>query len=317
MSAREVAFLGPEGTFTSVAVRRLRLLPDPVPVPLATVADVVDAVDTGALPYGVVPFENSIEGVVIPTLDRLVFSARNVLAAEAVVLPVTFTAFVAPAHIGSAGPWRVASHPHALAQCSAYVRRTGETMQTTSTAEACTVAATAAVPTIAVASPEAGVAAGLTAVAEEVEDTPGAATRFLLLSRSVGPAGKPSETLLVVTPASDRTGGLRDLLDVFARRELNLSALVVRPLREALGRYTFVLTVRGHVSDDPVRAAVRELVGSGHAVKLLGSYSEEEAAPRLASPSSVPVGSVAEDGGLEGLLDPPELEYDVPAETGA
>lgn len=320
--AVEVAFLGPEGTFASQAVRRLSLLPTSKPVPLPSVHAVIDAVEAGTFRYGVVPLENSVEGVVTPTLDRLVFHTQRVLAAEEVVLPVTFTAFTLPAWREHPGPWEVISHPHALAQCQQFcAAHATRTATAPSTAAACAqVAAYAAddlagvpdvAPKLALASPQAGQAHALAPVAEHVEDHHGAATRFLLLAHGVAPDDAPCNTLMVVTPPSDQAGILAGLLAVVARHQLNLSSLVVRPLKRSLDRYTFVLTVRSAISDPNLQSCLNVLVHDGHAIKLLGSYRRDphwNQADSLAVDADFPLGSV--HGGAsrpEGAWNPPVI----------
>ncbi len=320
-----VAFLGPEGTFASLAVRRVHLVPHVDPIPLPGVVEVIDAVESGQYAYGLVPLDNSVEGVVTPTLDRLVFHTRHVLGVEEVVVPVTFTAFAAPAHRQHPGPWTVTSHPHALAQCQRFVAAQGApALPASSTAAACAAVAAAdsaagsnegpnQPPLLALAAPEAGACHHLVPVASQVEDHPGAATRFLLLARGVAPAdGQPCNTLLVVTPPDDHVGVLMELLTVVAHHELNLASLVVRPLKRHLDRFTFVLTVQGHIAQPALRACVLQLLADGHAVKLLGSYRLDPS--DVVTPQApLPAGSLrAGDPGVESaLLHPPVVGAEV------
>lgn len=314
-----VAYLGPPGTFTSQAVERLRLVGADPAVPLAAVADVVEAVERGEHAFGLVPVENSVEGVVTSTLDRLVFATTRARIAEEVVVPVTFDAFCAPAYAGHPGPWTVVSHPHALAQCSWYVRRHASgTRQAASTAEACALAARAAAavgvrdadPVLALAAPPAGPRYGLVRRDERVEDHRDAATRFFLLAGAVAPPTHPCRTMLVVTPPDDRTGVLRALLDPFADRGIALSALSVRPLRSALGAYCFILTVAGHMGDAALASAVEGVLDGGNSVKLLGSYWQSPQPVTTLFRLDSPPGSVARAssaGARAALFSPPRL----------
>lgn len=348
-----VAFLGPEGTFASQAVRQVRLLGVVDPVPLGSVHEVIDAVESGRFAYGLVPLENSVEGVVTPTLDQWVFHTTGVLAAEEVVVPVTFTAFAAPAHRDHPGPWTIYSHPHALAQCQQFVRAQGQaSFPTTSTAAACAQVgswanaavgeeesgaqngtgqtgsgqmgtgqtsreqtqheSTSAAPPLAIASPSAGAGHDLVPVAQNIEDHSGAATRFVLLGHGIAPATQPCNTLLVVTPPDDRAGVLAHLLGLVADVGLNLSSLVVRPLKGTLDLYTFVLTVRAHISQDRMQECLRRLLWHGYAVKLLGSVLRDET-PLADAESTVPQGSVRlGEPGCAALLEPPVVAVGEP-----
>jgi prephenate dehydratase len=296
-------YLGPEGTFTEIAARAL-FPAGRTPVPLPTVADVVARVDAEDDAVGVVPVENSVNGEVTSTIDLMLFTMARASVVGATTVPVTFEAFavddtVAPGPPDGPRP-TVVSHPHALAQCRRFIDSLGATTrEASSTAEACRIVAELGDESfVALAAPGVGARLGLRSVATRVEDFPGAATRFLALGHDRPARTSDDRTMLVVVPPSDRAGVLAELLTAFSARRVNLFSLHSRPLRSTLGQYCFILTADSHHGSGPLRDALRELLGSGHAVKVLGSYP--------ASGAEQPGALFAEMPGL--LHDPAELD---------
>jgi prephenate dehydratase len=270
-----VAYLGPEGTFAHQAVALARCLPEPVDaVPRPTVVSVIEAVEDGACDFGVVPFENSVEGQVNLTVDVLVHDAERIQVCEEVVLAVTFGAYRRP---GDDSPMRaVASHPVGLAQCRHWVHDQGvPARETSSTAEACRIVAEGDEPgLIAVASPAAAARWGLEAIAVGVEDFPGAETRFVVVGESAAEPTGADRTMFVLVPPDERAGVLLRALEHLSGRGINLSAIASRPLRVRLGEYCFVLVADAHLTDAPMAAAFDGLRADGYSVKLLGSYPQ-------------------------------------------
>ena len=273
-----VAYLGPEGAFAHQAVGRLRSIPAPVePVAKPTVVSVIEAVEDGDCEYGVVPFESSVEGQVNLTVDVLVHDAERIQVCEEVVLPVSFNAWRRPGD--AAAPAVVSSHPVGLAQCRKYVHGLGvPARETSSTAEACRlVAETSEAGLIALASPVAGERWGLEAIAEGVEDFPGAETRFVVVGPDAAAPTGVDNTMVVLVPPNDRAGVLLRALEHLSGRGLNLSAIASRPLRVKLGEYCFVLVIDGHATDLLMREAFDALRSDGYDVRVLGAYPRWQA----------------------------------------
>jgi prephenate dehydratase len=302
-----VAYLGPEGTFAQAAALQIRTTSAEQLEPAVDVETIADGVERGTFEFGVVPIENSVHGFVLPTLDHLLFVNERVLVREEVVLDVTFTLWRnAAAPSGAASV--VLSHPHALAQCRrAIVARGLRTEETPSTADACRLVAQERTDALCIAGPLAGDRYGLVAEAVGVEDRTGGRTRFYLLATRLAPAPSPAavtdfRTALVLTPVRDRPGILLEMLRPFAERGVNMSSLMSRPLRSALGIYCFFVIVDTHIDDPRLAAAVSDLLDAGVRVKNLGSYLAWPSAPPLANAhADVPPGSVASN-------DPPDRQ---------
>ena len=269
-----VEYLGPEGTFAHQGTDLLRTVGDDATfVATATVQEVIHDVDEGRCDFGLVPLESSIEGGVLSTIDVLVFEVERARIREEVVVPVTFGAH-RRAEFVDAPATTILSHPFGLAQCKRYALERGlATRSTTSTAESCRIVAASDDPgLVAVSSAKAAALTGLVTVDHEIEDFPGARTRFALVARELLPPTGDDKTTLVATPPSEGVGILLKTLQPISDRGINISEIVSRPLRQQLGEYCFLLTIDRHGDEPAVRAAIADLESNGFTVKVLGSY---------------------------------------------
>ncbi|MFJ1808367.1 MULTISPECIES: prephenate dehydratase [unclassified Streptomyces] len=271
------AYLGPEGTFTQAALRRV--VPAGRDRPFPTVPAALDAVRRGDCAAAVVPLENSVKGVVPVTMDQLV-SAELHITAE-VEVPVTF-ALMARTGIELPAVTEVLSHPHALAQCARWLAEhlpEARVRPADSTAAAAReVAETASEAGVAaVAAPLAADLYGLTTLATGIGQRAGAVTRFV----SVAPAWFPptrtwlDRTSLMVNPG-DGPGRLIDILSEFSSRDIEVSRLHSWPTGERLGSYRYFIDVDGHIENPPVREAMSAIAGLGAGARFLGSYPRWE-----------------------------------------
>jgi len=279
------AYLGPAGTFAEQALHSVPAARRVEPVPVATVAEVLQAVRDGEADAGLVPLENSVEGAVGPTMDGLATGAPLVITRE-VLLPVAFNLYARPG-LAPDAVRTVASHPHGIAQCRHWLRvhlPGAEIRESPSTADA----AAGVVRgdwDAAVCAPVAGERHRLARVADGIADNPGAVTRFVLVARPDVPPARTGHdvTSLVAFIAHDRTGALLEVLTEFAVRGINLTRIESRPTREGLGRYCFFLDCTGHLADARVGEALMGLRRICADVRFLGSYpragSEEPVRP--------------------------------------
>jgi len=275
-----VGFFGPFGTFTEQAVRSQADLAAGELVAFPTVPDVLDAVAAGNVDGGVVPMENSIEGVVNFTQDALSFD-YDLLISREMVLDVELCL------VGRGdGPLAeikvVHSIPIATAQCHRFLREAlpdTEVHVANSTADAArTVSAQLAdgadAPVAAISPRVAAELYGLDVLAADIADHPGNQTRFVLVTRDAIPAPTGHDrTGLVVYQRADQPGSLISILQEFAARRINLSNLLSRPTKAGgLGDYCFVIYADAHVADEVMADAMRALHAKQGAVKFLGSY---------------------------------------------
>ena len=274
--ARRVAFFGPAGTFTEQALLTQSDLAAIEREPMRTVPDVLDAVSNGDADLGFVPIENSIEGTVNFTQDALVFDHELLIQRE-VVLDIEHCILGRPG--ATLRDVKVLlSIPVATAQCHNFVRTElpdVEVRAANSTAEAARlVAEDQASAMAAIAPANAAPMYGLEVLRRNIADHEGNQTRFVLVGRDRIPARTGHDkTGLVVFQRADEPGSLIGILQEFAARRINLQQLLSRPTkRGGLGDYCFVIYADGHIADEVMADALRDLRTKQGNVKFLGSY---------------------------------------------
>jgi prephenate dehydratase len=274
-----IAYLGPEGTFTEDALGEA-LGPEREFEPLrtATVREAIIAVQDGDADRALVPFENSIEGSVRATLDALALEAHEVrIVGE-------YDYLVSPSLIGARplGPEEieaVLSHPQALAQCARFLRERlprAEARAVESTAEAVRRIASDEHPWAALAASSTAELYGCVVIAEGVADEEDNVTRFVWLApagTSASGGGEWKTSLVFAELGEDHPGALVDALLEFSSREINLTRIESRPLRQGgLGRYMFFCDIEGAITEAPISEAVDGLRRKAESVRVLGSY---------------------------------------------
>jgi prephenate dehydratase len=272
-----IAFLGPRGTFTEEVLRTQTDLAAATLLPMPSFVEVLTAVSEGQADSGLVAIENSIEGTVPVTLDQLIFE-RDLLIVRELVLPITQNLLVKPG-TELADVRHVVSFPHALAQCRGWLGEhlpLAAEVAATSTAEAVRQVAEGDDPSVAaVANRLAAELYGLEVLAAEIEDHPDNATRFVLVAPPMAGIPAPTghdKTSIVCFQPDDRPGSLHGILGQFSARDINLVKLESRPTKQSLGEYCFVIDFEGHIADEVVADALRNLHATLQSVKYLGSY---------------------------------------------
>jgi len=263
-----VAFLGPEGTFTQEAAIK-HFGHGVTSVPLDGIDAVFREVESGSAEYGVVPVENSTEGVVSHTLDRFLSSPLHIVGE--VELPVRHNLATRAEDPG--GVARVYSHQQGLAQCRVWLDTNlphAERLAVSSTAEAARLAAEDP-GAAALASDAAAERYGLPVRYPAVQDGAANTTRFLVLGeRSPPPSGEDKTSIVVAR--ENRPGGLAGLLAPLARYGLNMTRLESRPSRQGMWEYVFFIDILGHAEDPTLKRALDEMQQLASLLKILGSY---------------------------------------------
>ncbi len=276
MSTR-IAYLGPAGTFTEDALRNATAATDFEPLPAATIHDAIVAVENGEADRALVPFENSIEGSVRPTLDTLALEAEGVAIVGEFDYPVRVS-LIARNELPLEQITAVLSHPQASAQCARFIREQlpdAEVRATASTADAVRTVSKTEQPWAALGAHAAADLYGCIELRAGVEDSPDNVTRFVWIAPlGTEPEGEGSwKTSLVFSElGEDHSGALVDALLEFSRRQINLTRIESRPLRQGLGRYMFFIDLDGRASESPISEAIEGLRGKAESVRLLGSY---------------------------------------------
>ncbi|HXG01811.1 MAG TPA: prephenate dehydratase [Candidatus Binatia bacterium] len=263
-----VGYLGPRATFTHQAALH-HFGAGAEYRPARSVAEVFDDVERGRVEYGVVPVENSTEGAVNVTLDRL--ADGDVLICGELALTVTQHLLSHARDLGEVKA--VVSHPQALAQCRQWLARhlpEVPTVEVSSTAAAAEQAA-ADVTVAAVASELASEAYGVPVLRPRIEDNAANVTRFLVIGRrAVPPTGRDKTSILFAM--RNEPGALYRILEPFARRGLNLTKIESRPARRRPWEYVIFVDFEGHRDTPAVAAALGEIGERTLYLRILGSY---------------------------------------------
>ncbi len=263
-----VAFLGPEGTFTGIAVR-VFLGESIVPLPQRTIQDVFRQVEAGDARFGVVPVENSTEGSVTYTLDELVETKLQILSERYV--RITYSLLSRETELSSVRT--VYSHPQTLGQCKGWLRANlpGATMVSVDSTSLAAEIASGEGSTAAIASSHAAALYGLNTLGTMIEDSRQNYTRFFLMGTGTpGPTGNDKTS--IVCAVRDRPGALLDLLTPFSGAGINMMKIESRPDKKKIWEYNFFIDFQGHREDVAVREAIEMMKREAIFLKVLGSY---------------------------------------------
>jgi chorismate mutase/prephenate dehydratase len=263
-----VAFLGPRATFTHQAAL-LQFGESAGYVAARSIADVFDEVEHRRAEYGVVPVENTTEGAVNVTLDRLIDS-DTVVCGE-LFLPIAQHLLSRARDLGEIKA--VLSHPQGIAQCRNWLAQhlpEVPTQEVTSTAAAAEMAA-GDVTLAAIASELAGTLYDVPVLRPRIEDNPHNSTRFLVIgSRLTAPSGRDKTSILFAM--RNEPGSLLAIIEPFARRQLNLTKIESRPAKRRPWEYVIFVDFEGHRDTPEVAATLDEIRGRTLFLKILGSY---------------------------------------------
>ena len=269
------AYLGPAGTFTEAALLKITNQGDQL-IAYANVTAALNAVRNGECEKALVPIENSIEGVVARTLDELAIGEPLVITAET-TLPVSF-ALMTLSNTDTKQIKSIATHPHAESQCRSYIAKNYPNAQIIETASTA-----AAAKGLIKGDYDAAIAASIAAknyqlkiIDENIGDNTGAVTRFVLVEKpgkTPTPSGR-DRTSLAVFIAIDHAGALLEILNEFAKHQVNLTFIQSRPTGVELGHYHFIIDAEGHIQDAPVSAALAGLKQICEDIRFLGSYPQ-------------------------------------------
>ncbi len=264
-----IAFLGPPGTFTEAAA--LKHFGHSINSrPMGAIDEVFREVESVAAHYGVVPVENSTEGVVNHTLDSFVNSPLTICGE--VELRIHHHLLSEQSDLKNIV--KVISHQQSLAQCREWLDRYlphAERLHASSNAEAVRQVKNKGADYAAIAGDIASELYELPAQVRNIEDEPDNTTRFLIIGRNrPAPSGRDKTSLLLSTP--NRPGALYSLLEPFMRHGLSLTRIESRPSRRAMWEYVFFVDIDGHAQDEKVQKAVLDIEKNAGLVKVLGSY---------------------------------------------
>ncbi len=263
-----VAYLGPQGTFSEMAVAQ-HFGGAVASEPNASIDAVFRAAESEAVQFAVVPVENSTEGAIGRTLDLLL--TTNLLICGEVVVRVHQNFMVKGGGLDAVT--KVYSHAQSLAQCHGWLNANlpkAERVAVSSNAEAARIAANES-GTAAIGPKVAADRYGLTILAPNIEDDARNRTRFLVLGRQQTlPSGRDRTSLVMSAP--NRPGAVHELVAPFAENAVSMTRIESRPARTGQWEYLFYIDVEGHQQDPAVAHALAGLGKLAPYLKILGSY---------------------------------------------
>lgn len=268
----KVAYFGPEGTFTHLAaIRHFGSFAKYIPV--ESIKAVFDAVQYGETNYGLVPIENSSEGVVSHTLDM--FMDYDLKISAEVLLEVSHNLLSRSGDKNKVK--RIYSHPQALAQCRGWLEAnmTGiPVLEAVSTAKAAAMVSSDE-EAAAIASELAAKLYDLKFIKRHIEDKKNNFTRFLVIAKE-SPARSESDKTSIMFSLKNRPGALYDILYPFKEAKINLSKIESRPSKRRAWEYIFFVDMAGHIDDEKVRKAIEKVKENCLYLTHLGSYPVDE-----------------------------------------
>ena len=262
-----IAYLGPEGTFTQEAA--LKHFGHAVStLDCASIDEIFHQVEKGNAHYGVVPIENSSNGVIGGTVDMLYSQDLKICGEVEISIQHQLMSADQSVEIKT-----IYAHQQALDQCQRWLANHYPNAQLKAVASNALAARLVKdeVGAAAIASEAALSFYGLERVGKNIEDKTGNTTRFLILSKeSVAPSGDDKTSILVVT--KHESGALFDLLEPFKEQGINMMQLARHPIPGVKWEYLFLIDIEGHQEDDKVKAALTEVEKRVLKVNILGSY---------------------------------------------
>lgn len=273
----KIAFLGPEGTFTQAAA--LKHFGHSVKtVPFSSIDEVFREVDADSCHYGVVPVENSTEGVISHTLDMLIESPLKICGE----VSLRIHQYLMAKNETLSSIKKIYSHQQSLAQCREWLDSSLpgiERIPVNSNAEAARLAANEK-GAAAIASNAAAQIYQLKLLAEKIEDEPDNTTRFIILGKQeVGPSGTGAQALSnaidktsIMVTSANQSGALHNLLKPIADNGLSMTRIESRPSKSGLWQYLFFIDIDGHLSNPSVAAALDQIREQSSIMKIIGSY---------------------------------------------
>lgn len=269
-----IAFLGPEASFSHLAAR-MHFGESSRFFPQTGISRVFDEVEKGSVDWGLVPVENSLEGSVNVTLDRLITTPLKIRAE--IYLRISQCLISSAKKMKNIK--RIYSHPQALSQCQVWLKTNFPncTLNELESTAAAVQMVKGKKNEAAIGSSLAGKIYGVDILAEGIEDNASNMTRFLVIGQGESRVtGDDKTSLIFATPHFP--GSLHSALSAFARRKINLAKIESHPVKDKLWEYSFFVDLIGHITDKHVKSCLKELKKKTTFLKILGSYPKSEGA---------------------------------------
>ena len=275
---KEVAFLGPEASFSEMAKDKFceKYHIHPYPRPQKTIRQVIEYVIGNPETIGVLPVENSIEGTVRESLDTLMLCDNpNIKILAEIIMPIKHCLLSRTTEFYSITG--VISHPQALAQCQNFIHdelpRNLNIIESTSTAEAARSLANYNLTYAAIGSEKTAEVYNLNILKENINDDKSNQTRFVLIGEyDTEKTGRDKTSIAFST--DNRPGALLEVLNIFYKNNINLTYISSRPSKQKFGEYIFVVNFDGHIRSQKILNTLSEVKEKTTYMKFFGSYEK-------------------------------------------
>ncbi len=266
-----ITYLGPDGSFSHDAAINYGDKHS-IYFPVSGFNEVVDMVVRGKADIGVLPLENSTEGVVTPVID-LLYESREVNIIAEIVRPIVHGIYSITGL--KEDVQYIYSNAQPLEQCRNSLRELfplAQLVSCESTAKACLIAKEKGKEYAAVANINAARVYGLLPIMTEIQDNEKNATRFVIISKELSEYTGNDRTSIAFTFSGDSPGNLFKVLKTFAEANINLSRIESRPIKEELGKYIFYVDFIGHINGPGMEGVIDNIRNLVTKLRVLGSY---------------------------------------------
>lgn len=268
---KKILYLGPNGSYTQIAAEKLA--DNQELIPQSSIKKIIDNIDEDENLLGVIPIENSIEGIVRESIDNLVRTKdAKVQIIKEIILPISHCLITKAKNIEQIK--KIYSHPQALAQCNGFIIKNlpnVEIIATSSTAEAVKQIAKEDETFAAIANEKAAQLYQMPILKTEINDEQDNKTRFILIGRNQHPKTGKDRTSFAFSTVN-KAGALVDVMSVFKKHDINLSYIDSRPSKKEFGTYTFFIECDAYIADENLNATLEEIKPLTTFVRFIGSY---------------------------------------------
>ena len=275
VETKTIVYLGPEGSYTEIAancVAKKLNYDDYQSIIEPSIIKVIQSIDNDKGFIGIVPVENSIEGIVRETVDNLIKTTSDIFITSEIIVPISHCLISRSKNISKIT--KVMSITQALAQCRSFLANNlgdAEQITTTSTSEAVKQLLDLPDNYAAIGSFKASQVYDLHILAEGINDIKDNLTRFVSLGSHIPkPTGKDKTSIAFST--CNKPGALVNVLLTFQENDINLSYIESRPSKKVFGEYTFFIDFEGHIKDAHIKKAIEKISPMIHFYRFLGSY---------------------------------------------
>ncbi len=238
--------------------------------------EIITTVDKNDDIIGVLPIENSIEGMVRETMDKIILTDNSVKIYQEIILPISHCL------INKSGKLKdvktILSHQQALAQCSNYIKKLGakngciiKKQTSISTSEAVKALETLDNSYAAISNKEAAQIYSKKIADTQINDEKDNKTRFICITKKNKEKTGNDKTSFVFA-TQNKPGALVDILSVLKESGINMSHIDSRPSKKVLGEYIFYVDIDGHIEDKTINSAIKKIKAAVKYYRFLGSY---------------------------------------------